>query len=224
MNKSNLIVMLTHNDYTVHDAIDVFNTCKHLPVEYWGAKEQGISPQELKRLFDAINESRKTSVLEVVAYTENDCLDGAKLGIECGCDILLGTKYFDSVNDLCRSHNVKYMPFAGDVSGRPSVLKGSVNDILSQAEEYRKKGVHGVDLLGYRYTGNTAELCRTFADKFDLPVCLAGSINTIERLNEVLQINPEYFTIGSAFFEHSFGHTIPDQIESVCTIINQQKP
>ena len=34
--------MLTHNDYTVHDAIDVFNTCKHLPVEYWGAKEQAF--------------------------------------------------------------------------------------------------------------------------------------------------------------------------------------
>lgn len=224
MAKTNLIVMLTHNDYTVNNAIDVFEACKHLPVKYWGAKEQGIPPKKLKELFTAIKDCRKVGVLEVVAYTEKECLEGARLGIECGCDILLGTKYFDSVSELCRLHSIKYMPFAGDVSGRPSVLSGSVNDIISQARRYREKGVYGVDLLGYRYRGDINKLCRAFADEGDLHFCLAGSINTLERLDEILELKPEFFTIGSAFFEHCFGDGVAEQIDTVCRYIDRQEP
>jgi hypothetical protein len=31
--------MLTHNDVTVDNALDVFDSCKDLPVKFWG---QGI--------------------------------------------------------------------------------------------------------------------------------------------------------------------------------------
>lgn len=35
-----LIVMLTHNDLTVENAAEVFETCKNSKAEYWGFKEK----------------------------------------------------------------------------------------------------------------------------------------------------------------------------------------
>lgn len=38
-----LIVMLTHNDLTVENAAEVFETCKNSKAEYWGFKETVIA-------------------------------------------------------------------------------------------------------------------------------------------------------------------------------------
>ena len=45
-----LIVMLTHNDRTVADAIDVFEAAKNSKAKYWGFKEVGIPEEEMKDL------------------------------------------------------------------------------------------------------------------------------------------------------------------------------
>jgi hypothetical protein len=37
-----LIVMLTHNDRTVADAIDIYENCKNAPCNFWGYKEEGL--------------------------------------------------------------------------------------------------------------------------------------------------------------------------------------
>ena len=39
----------------------------------------------------------KTTFLEVVTYSEEECMRGAKLGVECGFDWLLGSLFYDSV-------------------------------------------------------------------------------------------------------------------------------
>ena len=223
MSKMELIVMLTHNDYTVADAIEVFEACKHTPVHYWGAKEQGLPPHELKRLFAAIKENGKSAVLEVVAYSEDACLNGAKMAVECGCDMLLGTNYYDSVNELCRANGIRYMPFVGHVSSRPSILEGAAEDMIAEAKRYTSNGAYGVDLLGYRYLGNSRALCQAFVSSCDLPVCLAGSIDSKARLDEVLALRPAYFTIGGAFFDHCFGRDIGEQIAFVCDYINEKR-
>ena len=214
-----LIVMLTHNDYTVPNALAVFEMCKHLPVKYWGAKEQGLPFSELKQLYASIRESGKTGVLEVVAYTEQECLEGARTAQECGCQILLGTVYFDSVRDFCKQAGLQYLPFVGQVSQRPSVLEGSLEEMLAQAEEYCHKGVDGFDLLGFRHTDGYT-LSRRFVSQTTAPVCLAGSIDSFHRLEEVRRIAPKYFTIGGAFFDNQFGQGIPRQIQAVCDYIS----
>lgn len=66
----NLIVMLTHKDQTVENAYEIFEQCKDSKAQYWGWKEKGISPEDMKRLCSYIKSSGKTAVLEVVAYTE----------------------------------------------------------------------------------------------------------------------------------------------------------
>ena len=37
------------------------------------------------------------------------------MAVECGCDILMGTMYYDSINEYCKENNLKYMPFIGKV-------------------------------------------------------------------------------------------------------------
>lgn len=221
MSHPELIVMLTKDDYTVTDACEIFDACKNSDVKFWGAKEMGLSRNKLKELYRKISESGKTGVLEVVAYTEDECLDGAHLAAECGCGILLGTVYYDSVNMICKEHGIRYMPFIGNVSGRPSVLEGSIESIINDASSLIDKGVFGFDLLGYRYTGDAFSLNSAFVSEVASNVCLAGSIDSFERLDEVIKISPWAFTIGSAFFDHKFGDSFNEQIETVTNYINR---
>ena len=64
-----------------------------------------------KRLTAAMKEQGKTTVLEVVAYTEEEGLAGAETAAACGCDILMGTTYSKRILDYCRARHIRYMPF-----------------------------------------------------------------------------------------------------------------
>ena len=128
-----LIVMLTHNDRTVPDAIEVFEAAKDTPANYWGFKEVGLPVDKMKKLVSMMQAAGKTTFLEVVAYTEEECIEGAKIGIKCGFDILMGTLYFESVHNIAREAGMKYMPFVGEIHGRPSILEGTIEGMIEQA-------------------------------------------------------------------------------------------
>ena len=217
---SELIVMLTHNDITVDNAHSIFEASKDSKAMLWGLKEKGLSLVQMKRLFAHMKECNKTTFLEVVAYTEDECLHGAEMAVECGCDFLMGTKYFDSVNKFCKMNNLRYLPFVGDVFGRPSVLSGDVSYMIAEANDYIKAGVYGITLLAYRYNGNATALIDKFVAGIDVPVCVAGSIDDYSKLDTIKNASPWGFTIGGAFFENSFGCSrFVKQIERVCAYV-----
>lgn len=216
-----LIVMLTLNDRTVKNASQVFEQCKNSKAKYFGFKEEGIPLSQMIKLYNSIKACGKSTVLEVVAYSEYDGLAGAKIAAECGCDILMGTMYFDSIRDFCKSKGIKYMPYVGNVLERPSVLTGSIDGMIAEAKECLEKGVDGFDLLGYRYTEDARELIERFVNEVDAPVCVAGSVDSYERLDELKDIEPWSFTIGGAFFNNRFDGTIPEQIDKVCEYIEE---
>ena len=134
---------------------------------------------------------------------------GAKLAVECGFDCLLGTIFYDSVAKYIKTTNLKYYPFVGKVSQSPSILEGSVDFMLNQTREYMAKGAVGVDLLGYRYVEGDANVLSAAyikaAEKaLSAPTILAGSIGSEERMKLVKQMDPAYFTMGSALFTKNF--------------------
>ena len=221
MNSPKLIVMLTHNDHTVENASEIFESCKNSKAQYWGFKEKPLPISEMKSLFSRMKSCGKTTFLEVVEYDEESGLHGAKIAKECGCDILMGTVFFDSIIQFCKENNMKYMPFVGQITNRPSILEGSIEDMISEAKEYLAKGVYGFDLLGYRYTGDPVKLNNAFVQAIEAPVCLAGSVDSYERLDEVIEANPWAFTVGSAFFDEKFGTEIHEQINNVCNYIEK---
>ena len=223
MNKMpELIVMLTYNDFTVANAADIFEECKGSKARFWGFKEHSLPQNQMKKLYARMKECGYTTFLEVVSYSEAEGLEGAKIAVECGCDVLMGTVFFDTINNYCKEHDIKYMPFVGDVMGRPSVLNGSIADMIEEARRYISKGAYGIDLLGYRFTGDAAKLNETVVKGIEAPVCLAGSIDSLKKLDEVTKESPWAFTIGSAFFDKKFGDTFLEQINRVCDYMKEQ--
>ena len=220
-NAPELIVMLTHNDLTVTDACEIFDQCKKSKAKFWGFKEEPLPLEQMQKLFAYMKDCGKTTFLEVVSYSENECLEGARKAVACNCDFLMGTTFFDSVNDFCRENHLNYLPFVGKITGRPSVLEGTLEEMINEASAYIAKGVYGIDLLGYRYTGDAALLNREFVKNMEVPVCIAGSVNSYERLQEIKDVSPWAFTIGGAFFENKFDGTMKEQIDKVCNFMKE---
>ena len=213
--KSEPIVMLTHNDITVKNALDLFSELYTCPVSYWGIKEKGLCEADMIKLCNGISAKGKKAVLEAVTYTEEDSMTSAYTAVKCGCDILMGTLYSQKVHKILKENNIKYMPFVGRVYGRPSVLEGSLEEIISEVRDLKEKGVFGIDLLGYRYNGDAEALISDTAKTAELPVCVAGSIDSYEKLDFIKEISPAFFTVGSALFENKFGSTLEEQIENI---------
>lgn len=221
-NIPNLIVMLTHNDKTVLNAYDIFEKCKDSKAKFWGFKEEPLPLEDMKKLYSYMKNLGKTTFLEVIAYDEQNGLKGAQTALECSVDILMGTVFYDSINNFCKKNNLKYMPFIGQVSKRPSILEGDINDMIQEANTYINKGAYGIDLLGYRYTKDPVELNEKIVKNINAPVCIAGSINSYQKLDEIKKVNPWAYTIGGAFFENKFGDNFNDQINNVCSYISNK--
>ena len=222
--KPELIVMLTYQDETVPDALEVFQRTKDYPITHWGFKDVGLHPKEMREVAAAMKEAGKITFLEVVSLSEEDGLRGAQLAVDSGFDILMGTVFYPSIGDYLKDKPIQYYPFPGHVHGHPSILDGEINEIVAHARELENYGVHGLDLLTYRYSGNAASLLSQVVQSTRIPVVSAGSIASFERITEVWDSGAWGFTIGSAFFEKKF---VPDgsfeeNVSAVCNWLEQQ--
>jgi hypothetical protein len=221
--ESNLIVMLTHHDLTVKNALEIFEECRNLPVKYWGFKNVGIPEDEMLKLLAAMKEAGKKVLLEVVTYTEQSCMAGAKFACNHNFDYLLGTVFYPRVWDYLKGRNIQYFPFVGSVSGSPSVLRGSSESMIREADELHQRNIPGVNVLAYRYAnGNPVHLAETIVKSAKSKTVIAGSIDSVERIKTVKSINPWGFTMGSALFAQKFVKeaNVKQNLERVLTLIN----
>ena len=199
----NLIVMLTYNDQTVKDAIQVFDSAKDLDVQHWGFKNIGLPEPEMKQLVKNMKDAGKTTYLEVVTYTEEECLAAAKLAIACNFDCLMGTLYYPSVGELVKG-KIKYFPFCGHVWDNPSKLGDDIDGIIADAKRLKELGCDGTDLLAYRFVGDPEALIDRFTAEVDFPTCIAGSIDSFARIDLMKKLQPFGFTMGSALFNKKY--------------------
>ncbi|PWH13966.1 MAG: hypothetical protein DDG59_13525 [Anaerolineae bacterium] len=202
--KPELIVMLTHNDVTVSNAIELFEQSKHLPVQHWGFKDVGLPPEQMKELVRRMKNAGKITYLEVVSLSEEEGLRGAQIAVEASFDILMGTVYFDSIHAYLKDKPVKYYPFPGHVHSHPSILDGTIEEIVRHAQQLEAKGVDGMDLLAYRYVGDARQLLKEVVAATNVPIVSAGSVASFQRIAEIWEAGAWGFTIGGAFFEGKF--------------------
>ena len=219
--KQNLIVMLTFNDETVKNAKECFLACKDLPVKDWGFKDIGLPRDEMVDLVKTMKAEGKVTNLEIVSLSEEEGLAGAKIAVEAGFDVLMGTVYYDSIRDYLKGTGVKYYPFCGKVYGHPSILDGTIEEVTAHARELEAKGVDGIDLLSYRYTGDAVTLLGEVVKAVNIPVVSAGSIDTYERIMEVVGTGADGMTMGSALFAQKFKKdgSFRENLELVCDYI-----
>lgn len=214
--ESKLIVMLTHRDRTVKNALEAFESGRDLKVDFWGFKDVGLEKEQMRELIAAMKAAGKTTFLEVVTYSEPECMAGARTAVELGFDYLMGTVFFDSVYAYLRERRVKYLPFCGRVAGSPSVLTGGIDEIIGDARTMLDKGVYGIDLLAFRHEQGAA-LARRFCASVTAPAVIAGSIDSKRRIDFMNEINPWAFTMGSALFTGNYapGKSFRENLEAV---------
>ena len=218
-----LIVMLTRNDKTVQDAKEIFLSCKDLPVQLWGIKNIGLRFSEIKDLVDTMKAAEKTTFLEVVTLSEDECLAGAQMAVDCGFDFLLGAVLYQPVADYCRKMQVKWLPYCGKVYGRPVILEGTPVEIADSALSLQEAGCYGTNVLACRSEKEPERIIKEVIKKVNFPVVVAGNIASFARIGAVQKLTPWAFTIGSALFDGKFcpDRPIRSQIKAVCAYMEQ---
>jgi hypothetical protein len=222
-----LILMFTHNDVTVPDAKEYFEMVRDLDVDYYGFKEIGLPEKKMKELCESIQSIGKEAFIEVVEYDEDKILEPTRQAVRLGFDYLMGTVFFPSVLDIIEGSDIKYLPFCGEIYDRPSILDGSIEEIVADAVRIEGEGVDGFDLLVYRYKypEKVDQLVSSLVKSVKVPIVSAGSINSFERLQDTIDQGVWGFTIGGAFFERKFvpGGSYRDNIAAVVKFLKELK-
>ncbi len=214
------IFMLTRNDRTVADASQQLQTALGLGVRHIGFKDIGLPIEQLKSLNAAIKAGGATSYLEVVSLDRESEIVSAKAAVEIGVDILLGGTRVDDVLPIIKEACIQYFPFPGRITGHPSVLEGSIEEIVDSAKAMAARdGVHGLDLLAYRSAENVPDLMRAVCAAVSKPVYVAGSIASPERIAIVQDAGAAGFTIGTAALDGQYPADGKDVLSQLTAIL-----
>lgn len=221
---ANFIFMLTHQDETVPDAVDVYESVADTALAYVGFKDIGLPVAEMARLVQAMRARGQKVMLEVVSTTREEELRSVQAGAELGVDYLLGGRHAEEAARIINGTGIRYFPFCGTTVGHPTRLVGTVEDIVMDAERLAGlPGVHGLDLLAYRFEGDVETLMQRVIAAVDVPVITAGSIDRPSRIAAVQRAGAWGFTIGSAVFEGCFataeeGNPVRQQIAMLAAL------
>jgi hypothetical protein len=200
------IFMLTRQDRTVADCLDVFELVRPLGLKHVGFKDVGVEPVVLERLTKAIRESGATSYMEVVSTTPEACLNSARIAAGLGIDRLLGGTDVTAVAPLMKGSRTQYYPFPGFPRGHPTKLAGSAADVEAHCRDFVAKGCAGADLLAYRATEDDplhlVKAARKGLGSHYLIV--AGSVASVAQIGALAEAGADAFTIGSAIFDGSY--------------------
>jgi hypothetical protein len=223
------IFMLTHNDRTIPNARAVYDEIRDSGLRYVGFKDIGLPVPELRALADAMRADGREVMLEVVSEDKDDELRSIHAALEIGVDWLLGGTHPDEALEVLAGGDggIRYCPFPGRVIGHPSLLRGTIEEIAGDAAALTARpGVHGLDLLAYRYDGDVPALTAAVRQASAGPVIAAGSVDSLERIETLRRIGVWGFTIGGAIFEGRFegAPSVRAQIETVLAAAGDPEP
>lgn len=215
------IFMLTRDDRTVDDGVDVLRSLEHSGLRYVGFKDVGASPARQRELTTCAHSLGMDVMLEVVSTSLADEVTSVESARAAGVDWVLGGTNPDAGLDILAGSGIKYCPFPGRVTGHPSVLSGEIDEIAAQARTLTASdGVAGVDLLTYRHqTADPSELTTAVVNAVTGVVIVAGSVVTDDQIAVLAKTGAWAFTIGSAIFDGSVtGDDVPSRIAHVLEV------
>lgn len=214
---SHFVFMLTKEDRTVPDAAKIYASLARTPLRYIGFKDIGLPFGELVSLGAAMKRDGKQVMLEVVSTSREAEIRSIEAAAEIGVDYLLGGRHAEDAVQILKGTNIKYFPFAGRTEGHPTRLLGTIKEIVEDARRLAGlQGVHGLDLLAYRFAGDVEQLTARVVESVSIPVLAAGSIDSNERVQAMRRCGVWGFTVGSAVFDGDFlGEPVPQQIGNI---------
>lgn len=214
------IFMFTHHDQTVPFAREAYRAVKDTGLRYAGFKDVGLPLADLRDLASEMRDGGQQVVLEIVNPTKAGELAAAENALTISPDFVMGGTHAAEVAALLHGSGIKFFPFPGRVINHPSDLRGSLAEIVSHARDLAGlPGVHGLDLLAYRWDGDVPQLMRAVVAAVAVPVVIAGSINSDERIRSVAAAGAWGFTIGSALLDGSYRPECVDLAEKVRLVL-----
>lgn len=195
---SEFVLMLTRNDLTVPDAPQLLQRALTTDTRHIGFKDVGQPLEVMRELVESIHAAGRHAHLEVVSLTEEDERRSLQIGLDLGFDYILGGTRPTVGREMLAGTAVRYFPYVGHVVGHPGTLEGSVEEILADITAVAD-GVDGVNLLAYRHTTIPGDdLVAAVCAASPVPVLVAGSIASPERVRRVTAAGAWGFTIGAA--------------------------
>jgi hypothetical protein len=200
---SEFIFMLTHNDSTVENALEVVEQVKSTGLRHIGFKDVGATAARQRELADAAHAAGLVVYLEIVSVDKADEMNSVDAAIAAGVDWILGGKFAQDAVEKLAGTGIKFAPFPGRIVGHPSALEGTIEEIAAHAAELTSMdGVDGVDLLAYRHTTvDVLELTAAVVKASSGPVVAAGSVVSQEQIVGLTRAGAWGFTIGGAIFD-----------------------
>jgi hypothetical protein len=204
------IFMLTRDDRTVEDCLDLVELIRPAGLKHVGFKDVGVSATVLKSLAKAIRDSGATSYMEVVSTTPEACLASARVARDLGVDRLLGGTQVGEIMTILEGSRTQYYPFPGRPIGHPTKLGGTPAEVEAHCRDFVTKGSAGCDILAYRATeADPIDLVKAARrglgpDKY---LIVAGAVTSAERIRAVETAGADAFTIGTAVFNGSYSPT-----------------
>ncbi|OYV33979.1 MAG: hypothetical protein B7Z81_10660, partial [Acidocella sp. 20-61-6] len=104
----NFIFMLTRDDRTIPDCLDVIAQIMPLNICHIGFKDIGADLETLRTLNQKIQASGAVSYLEVVATSPQAALNSARMAVEIGVNRLLGGTQVAETLDILNGSNINY--------------------------------------------------------------------------------------------------------------------
>lgn len=216
------IFMLTRNDATVPEALDVLDEVRGAGLRYIGFKDVGADPQRQRELAAAAHEAGLQVMLEVVSTSADAERASLRAAVAAQVDWVLGGTHVDDGELLLAGSGIKYCPFPGRIVGHPSVLEGEIDEIAADAKALTARpGVHGLDLLAYRHRDvDPIALTSAVVQASAGPVIAAGSVVTVDQIRALAGAGAWAFTIGGAIFDRRLpgGPTTAGQIRAVLDV------
>lgn len=202
---SHFVFMLTKEDRTVPDAAKIYERLARTSLRYIGFKDIGLPVKELVSLAAAMKRDGKQVMLEVVSTSREAEIRSVEAACAIGVDYLLGGRHAEEAVRILKGTNIQYFPFAGQTEGHPTRLVGTIDEIVEDARRLADlPGVHGLDLLAYRFAGDVEQLAARVVQEVSVPVLAAGSIHNNERVQAMQRCGVWGFTVGSAVFDGDF--------------------
>jgi hypothetical protein len=201
------VFMLTRNDATVDNALDLIEIARPLGLKHIGFKDVGAEASMLRSLTEAIRAAGAAPWMEVVSTSREDELRSIALARELGVDLLMGGVHAEEGVRILAGCATRYLPFAGRPSGHPTRLGGSAAEVEGHCRAFARNGCAGVDILAFRATEaeplDLIAACRRGFAGAGM-VVVAGSVNSAERIAAVRAAGADAFTIGTAAIEASY--------------------
>jgi hypothetical protein len=207
------IFMLTRSDETIVDCLETWAAIEHVGLRHAGFKDVGVDISMLAELNRRMQAGGVTTYLEVVSTSPEACLRSSRAAVEIGVDRLMGGTQVDDTMRIIDGSGIEYLPFPGVPIGHPTKLGGDPPLVEQQCKNFDQLGCGGVDLLAYRATeAEPLELVRAARRGTSGYLVVAGSVSTVQQIEDLRAAGANAFTIGSAVFDGSFsphkGHIV----------------